>query len=129
MGEVLTTGKSFKVSHFAVGSGGHDPLDPITALAPDPSDTECPLSFFVDEVDEYYYAGDFCPVFICRLEQGEAVGEISSLCLIATMVYSPDPTDPEVYPTPIQFLFSIATMPIKVRTDTEIWSFSCGVQF
>jgi hypothetical protein len=120
MGLMLATGASFKITHFAVGAGGHDPLDPSTALTPNPADTDCPGTFFTDVIDSYYFAGDFCPVFVCNLEEGEAVGDVSSLCLIATTVYPVAGT---------QFLFSIATMPLKARTDMEKWVFEVGVQF
>lgn len=121
MGQMLVHGHAFKITHFAIGNAGHDPLDPSSALTPNPADTECPGSFFVDEVDDYYFAGDYCPVFICRLEEGEAVGEVSSLCLIGTMQTGPE--------AGTEFLFSIACSPLKIRTDLETWVYEVGIQF
>ena len=130
MAEALATGKSFKIDNFALGSNGHDPTNPTTALTPDPSQTECvpgssPM-FGPEPIDSYAYTGSFCPEFTCRVEEGEAVGVISSLCLIATYVYSPTPGDPDVGTT---FLYGIAHMPFWAKTDQDSREWKVTLRF
>ena len=70
----LITGKSFVLDHFSMGSAGHDPLDPTTALSPDPTATSCPSVVFGPEsVDASVLITPFCPQLTCRLEPLEAV--------------------------------------------------------
>ncbi len=120
MAQALATGKSFKIDNFALGSAGHDPNNMTTALTPDPSQTECvpggsPM-FGPEPVDSYAFGTAFCPTFTCRVEEGEAVGVVSSLCMIATYVYSPTPGDPDLGTT---FLFALANMPYWAKTDQD----------
>lgn len=130
LAEMLATGKSFKVTYFSVGDQGHDPSDPTIALAPDPSDTVCnkgqPVLFGPEPIDGYSYTGTFCPTFMCVVEEGEAVGVISTICLIATIVYSPTPGDPEVGQT---FVFAIANMPFWAKTDLDSRTWYISTQF
>ena len=123
--EGYATGKSFAVVGFSLGNAGHDPLDPRTALAPDPSLMDCPSVVFGPKaITSFNYANDTCPVFECRLEFGEAVTEFSSLCLIAQIVYSPIPNDPEVNDT---FLFAVINFPLRPKSDLEELVINVGV--
>lgn len=123
--EGWATGKSFAVVGFSLGSAGHDPFDPRTALAPDPSLMDCPsVAFGPKAIASFSYANDTCPVFECRLEFGEAVVEYSSLCLIAQILYSPVPGDPEVDTT---FLFAVVNFPLRSKTDLEELVINVGV--
>lgn len=138
--EMLATGKSFVVDSFVIGANGHDAVDPTLALTPDPTRTGCycgpigsPLESistaggcsFADMIDGVSFASATCPVFTCSVENGEATGAVSSLCLLGTVVYSPTPGDPEVG---TQFLFAIANFPLKFKTPTERFVYDVYVQ-
>lgn len=124
--ESWATGKSFQVIGFALGNAGHDPLDPTAAVAPDPGAMECQAVVFGPKAcSGFTFANDFCPVFECVLDYGEAVTLFSSVCLIAQIVYSPVPGDPELNDT---FLFAVANFPQRPKTDTEKLTIRVGVQ-
>jgi len=128
--EAIATGKSFKVDHFALTSKGHLESDPTIAKTPDPAQTTCdpddaPPSFY-DAIDSYSYTGTFCPEFTCTVSENEAVGRISSLCLIGTIVYSPTPGDPEIGVT---FLFAVANMPLWIKTDLDSRDWKVTIHF
>jgi hypothetical protein len=126
MAESMATGKSFRVVGFALGNAGHDPLDPTTALAPDPGLEDCQSVVFGPKgISSFTYANNACPVFECFLDYGEAVTLFSSICLIAQIVYSPIPNDPELNET---FLFAVATFPQRPKTDLEKLTLSIGIQ-
>ena len=130
----LITGKSFVVDRFVVGDAGHDPLDPTLAITPDPSRDGCYCSvpaidvaggcIFADVVDEVIESAT-CPVFRCILGPGEATGVVTSICLIATIVYSPDPLDPEIG---TQFCFAIANYPFRAKAPGDTFEFEIGIQ-
>jgi len=105
------TGKSFRVKYFAVSAGGHDPTDPTVALAPDPAALIMPgTPFFGPEpIDSYEITSDFCPKFICRIEENEVSGSVSSVGLYGEIVYSPTPADPELG---LIFLFAVYNRPV-----------------
>jgi len=127
LASALITGKSFQIDQFSVGSGGHDPLDPSTALTPDPAVTTCPSVVFGPEpVDAATLVSQFCPEFTCRLTPSEAVSSLSNICLIGTIIYSPLAGDPDVGTT---FLFAVGNFPLRVKTDTESLEFRVTVQF
>ncbi len=124
--EMLTTGKSFQIIGFTLGNAGHDPLDPTTALAPDPAITECPAVVFGPKaVASFTYANDYCPVWECVVDFGEGVTLFSSICLLAQIVYSPVPSDPELNTT---FLYAVAQFPQRPKLDTERLVLRVGVQ-
>lgn len=120
------TGKSFQVTSFALGNAGHDSLDPSSALAPDPGMEECQSVVFGPKaISGFTFANDTCPVFECFLDYGEAVALFSSVCLIAQIVYSPVPGDPELNDT---FLFAVANFPQRPKTDVERLTLRIGIQ-
>jgi hypothetical protein len=123
----VITGKSFQIDQFSVGSGGHDPLDPSTALTPDSTVTDCPSIVFGPEpVDAATLVSEFCPEFTARLAPSEAIAALSNICLIGTIIYSPLSGDPEVGTT---FLFAVGNFPLRVKTDVETLEFRVTVQF
>lgn len=124
--EMWTTGKSYQVIGFTLGNAGHDPLDPTTAIAPDPALTDCPAVVFGPKATaSFTYANDYCPVWECIVDFGEGVTLFSSVCLLAQIVYSPIPSDPELNTT---FLFAIANFPQRPKLDTEQLIIRLGVQ-
>lgn len=135
MAEMLATGKSFVVDKFVIGDAGHDPLDPTIAITPDPSRDGCYCTVpsitvaggcvFEDTIDSVSLTSAFCPVFTCILNPGEATGIVSSVCLIGTVIYSPDPLDPDLG---TEFAFAIANFPIRVKTPPDTYEFEIGIQ-
>lgn len=124
--EMWATGKSFAVVGFSLGNAGHDPLDPTTALTPDPSQEDCLSVVFGPKATAgFTYANDFCPVWECLVDVGEAVTLFSSVCLLAQIVSSPIPADPELNTT---FLFAVANFPQRPKVDTEQLLMRVGVQ-
>lgn len=118
--EMWMAGKSFQVKFFSVSAGGHDPTDPTVALAPDPASTSMPgTPFFGPEpVDGYEITTDFCPKFICRIEENEVAGSVSSVGLFGEIVCNPnDPLDPEIGTT---FLFAVYNRPLLVLAGDAV---------
>ena len=125
--DLTVNGTSFVVNQFEVGSGGHDPGNPIVALTPDTSQTELPnLTFGPEPIDEAGLPDDlFTPEFLCILQQNEAVGELSNIGLLAT--YVSVPANPSLVGT--TFLFAIGNFPLRVKVDTEVSEFPVSVIF
>lgn len=123
----LVTGKAFRILYFQIGSEGHDPADPLVALAVDPSLTALPGLVFGDEpVDDTGYLTPQCPYWECNLERTEAVGSsVSSIALIAEIIDNgSDPVD-EVG---TRFPYAIANMPLNVKTGSTRFEFTVGIQ-
>jgi len=130
MAQAIATAKCFAVNTFAVSSFGHDPANPTLALSPDPAQLECvpggvPL-FGPEPIDSYTYVGTHCPEFSCTVEEGEAVGVISSVCLLGTIQCSPIPLDPELG---LSFLFAVANMPYWAKTDQDSRTWKITIRF
>jgi hypothetical protein len=120
------TGKAFRVVGFQLGNAGHDPLDPTTALAPDPGATSVASSVFGPKaVSGFTYANDYCPVWECLVDFGEGVTLFSSVGLIAQIISSPVPSDPELNTT---FLYALANLPQRPKLDQEQLTILCGIQ-
>jgi len=113
-------GSSFQVKYFVVSAGGHDPLDPTTALAADASATSIPgtVLFGPEPIDSIEWTSITCPTFVCTIDQGEYTGELSSVGLIAEFVYA-GASDPSP-PTPgDQFLYALYNRPRVSLTSTD----------
>lgn len=127
-------GYGIKLTRFVVGSNGHDPTNPRLALTPDPSRSGCYCAseaittidgcLFSDLIDSVTWKTDYCPVYTCRLESGEAVGVVTSVCLIAEVVYSPIPSDPLVG---TEFLYAITNLPYRVKVNGEVLSLDIAI--
>jgi hypothetical protein len=124
--QMLADGKSFKVDSFVIGDKGHDPVNPMFALTPDPSRTGCYCTTEgIDIVSGCIFTGSVPdPSFTVTLEKGEATGVISSICLLGTIVYPT--TDPEYGE---QFLFAIANFPMRVKLPQERYVYDLTIQF
>jgi len=125
--EGWATGKAYAVIGFSLGNAGHDPLDPTTALAPDPSLDECPeVVFGPKAVSSFTFANNSCPVWECLVDYGEGVTLFSSVCLLAQIVYSPlGIADPELDTT---FIMAVANLPQRAKLDTEQLTIRVGIQ-
>lgn len=85
----LKYGYGFTVNYFVLGSGGHDPGNPTLALPLDTDVIELPQQFFGPEpIDLVTLVTTTCLEFTCVVQPGQAVGGISNLGLIATMLYN-----------------------------------------
>lgn len=119
------TGKSFQVVGFILGNGGHDPNDPTTKVTPDPDGTTVNLPVFGPKaISGYTFANNFCPIVECFLDAGEAVGLFSSLYLVAQVVYSPIPGDPEIGTT---FLYAVSHFAQRPKFDSEGLMLKVGI--
>lgn len=125
--DLTVNGTSFIVNQFEVGSGGHDPGNPIVALTPDTSLGNLPnITFGPEPIDESSLPNDlFTPEFCCFLQQNEAVGELSNIGLLATYISAP--ANPDLVGT--TFLFAIGNFPLRVKVDTEVVEFTVSVIF
>ena len=129
--EMMETGKSFKVTHFAISSDGHDPLDPTTARTPDPAETDCGSVIFTKAFvsGDVTYTSPTCPTWACNIVAGDITGSVSQICLIGTVEYCPTPGDPECVAPNTEFVVSIGTFPLKVITIHDSLTINVSIQF
>ncbi|TPG60128.1 hypothetical protein [Ewingella americana] len=89
--EELVTGQAaVKIVGFCVGTQGYDPNDVSTALTPDPTAESLENEVFRDNYDSVEFLNLFTPVFVCVLEEAEAVGPVGEIGLLAEVVLGPD---------------------------------------
>lgn len=132
--EAVRNGYAIQVTHFCVGSQGHDPDSPITALTPDPGFDPSPntsgdrippdavispLAVSSAEDDPY-----FATIWTCTLNKGVATGAISSLYLMAKVVYPVTHADYDNL-----FVYAMSYFPLTVKTDSESFSYRVGIQY
>ncbi len=121
-------GTCYQVKTFAVSAGGHDPLDPTTAITPDPAAIVMPGDppiFGPEPIDDFQLVADDCPVFVCIINQGEVTGGISTVALFAEIV------DSVANPAEIgtTFLFAVYNRPLLILTGTDAVEFRIQVFF
>jgi hypothetical protein len=127
--DMLQMGRSFTITDFSTGEGGHDSGDPAIALTPDPTATSLPLqSFGPKSIASKTLISPFCVEYLCGLNALEAVGPLSNIGLWAKFTYSPIPGDTLVTEGKT-FLFAIANFPLVVKTDAETRSISIQVNY
>jgi len=125
--DMLNIGRSFTITEFVTGEGGHDTGDPAVALTPDPTATSLPLqSFGPKTIASKTLISPFCVEYLCGLDALEAVGPLSNIGLMARFTYSPIVLDPLIGTS---FLFAIANFPLVVKTDAETRSISIQVNY
>ncbi len=127
-------GYGIKITKFVVGSYGHDPTNPRLALTPDPTRDGCYCGtealtttagcLFSDFIDGVTWKNDYCPIYSCRLETGEAVGIVSSICLIAEVLWSPVTGDPNVG---LEYLYATVNLPYRPKLAGEALLFDIAV--
>jgi hypothetical protein len=112
MGQDMIDGYGWKITRFAVGSGGHDQLDPTRALTPDTSVQTLPdLVFGPEDIDDDQLYAVYCPQFLCVLEEAEAIAALSNIGIYATMQAGPE--------VGTEYLYAIGNFPLKVKTSDE----------
>lgn len=127
LADMLANGRSFTVSSFVTGEGGHDVGDPNIALTPDPSVTALPSQTFGPKsITSKTLTSPYCVEFSCLLIASEAVGPLSNIGLLASINYSPIPADPLVGTT---FLYAHGNLPLSIKTDSEEKTFAVSVQY
>lgn len=125
--DMLAVGRSFTVTDFVTGQGGHDLSDPSVALSPDASVTTLPSQTFGPKnVASKTLISPTCVEILATLEATEGVGPLSNIGLIATVNFSPIIADPLLGTT---FLFAIANFPLSYKTDSEVRSFAVSLQY
>jgi hypothetical protein len=149
----LANGYAIQITHFAVGSQGHDEVSPLSAKKPDvglnptpgvtgdalPEDTV----FGPKEVGSFSLGSNLLSTWSCVLEKGEATSAVSSYYLLAKYVY-PNPAflngvdgDPNPSETSHAlyglydklWVWSYTNAPLKVKTDGERWTLLLGSRF
>jgi len=118
---MLQTGRVFLITNFAVSDGGHDPLNPNLALAPDPTLTALPSlpgdPVYTEPITSISAVSQYCVQYTCDLPAGTVTGPLSNLGLIGT--WQDDLS---------QFLFAIANFGYRVKLSTEDTTFIVQVQ-
>jgi hypothetical protein len=142
-------GYAYQVTHFCVGASGHDPDSPITAKTPDPDYDPIPLATgdrlpedrtidataITSAEDDPYYA----TIWTCVLPKTVATGPLSSIYLLAKMVYPGTPVGTQLadynaalvaagLPEVGKFwVHSFAYTPLSIKVDTEARTLPCAV--
>lgn len=123
--QMLATGKSFRVTHFAIGDLGHLPTDPTIALTPDPTITDFAYgNVLIKPVDSVAFPQITCPVWTCIVLPADYSGPISSLYLLGTVEYSPTVGDPDIG---LRFIFAVSTRPRVIKGPLDNFSFEAGI--
>jgi hypothetical protein len=144
-------GYAYQVTHFCVGSGGHDPESPITARTPDP-DYDPPALSIGDRLpedrvidataitsaeDDPYYA----TTWTCVLDMGVDTGTLSSVYLLDKLVYTGTPTPAQLatYEAALAtaglpavdklWVHSFAYTPLAIKVDTELKTLPVSVVY
>ena len=126
---MFLTGESFKLIHFTIGQGGHDPQDPRQTLTPDPSAIALPLENTTfqpkvfETINNKIYDGTTYQV-TAELDFMDAIGSISNIGIWGKVIF--DGTTPIDGPI---FLFSMGNFSLQVKTTTEQKRFICRFQF
>jgi hypothetical protein len=125
----LLYGYGFRVDYFVLGAGGHDPGNPTIALPLDTDVTELPGQFFGPEpIDVKELVTATCPRFICIAQPGEAVGGISNLGLIATVLSVPSGSPVDAPAVGSTFLYAICNFPLRYKVSASRETFTISVK-
>jgi hypothetical protein len=125
----LLYGYGYKIEYFVLGAGGHDPGNPMLALPLNTDVTELPAQFFGPEpVDVAELVNATCPRFTCIVQPGEAVGGISNIGLIGTIVYVPSGSPPGAPTVGDTFLHSISNFPLRYKLSSSRETFTVSIK-
>jgi len=113
----LIYGYGFEIQFYVLGAGGADPGNPTLALPLNLSVTSLPGQFFGPQpIDQSRLLNPTCCQFICIAQPGQAVGPISNLGLVATVLSVPagSPVDAPVLGS--TFLYAITNFPLRYKS-------------
>ena len=108
---------AFKITEFAVGTGGYDPSYPLASTLVDPSKQELISEVFrgpVNTVETPLISG-IAKAFICRLAREDLQAGIGEFGLIAEILWSPYSS--EIGTT---FLFAAVHQPLSGKTLNHV---------
>lgn len=112
---------SWQITSFAVGTGGYHPANVTQTLQVDPTRTELMNEIFRDTYDHTEQINQFGTVFVCHLQEDEALGGIGEVGLVA-MYTSGESAGQE-------FLFSIAHTGYITKTNNTTVTFRIALPF
>jgi hypothetical protein len=116
----LLYGYGFKINYYVLGSGGHDPNNPTVALPLNTDVLVLPGQFFGPEpIDVSALITPTCPQFTCIVKPGQAVGGISNLGLIATVLSVPAGSPVSAPVVGSTFLYAIVNFPLRYKTSAS----------
>ncbi len=111
-------GTAIQITHFEVGSAGHDTGDPTQALTADPTWTATPGVYFGPKAITSVTTSGLSRIFTCDLDTTEGVGVLTSLGLIGTIV-SVGASDPRGLTVGSTFLAAVVTFPYANKYSGE----------
>ena len=125
----LIYGYGFEIQYYVLGAGGADPGNTTLALPLDLSVTSLPGQFFGPQpIDVSQLLNPTCCQFVCIAQPGEAVGPISNLGLIATVLSVP-PGSPLSAPTVgSTFLYAITNFPQRYKSASTRETFNVTIK-
>jgi hypothetical protein len=125
----LLYGYGFRIDYFVLGAGGHDPGNPGIALPLDTDVSSLPGQFFGPEpVDARDLVTATCPRFTCVAQPGEAVGGISNIGLVATILSVPPESPPDSPSVGSTFLYAICNMPLRYKVSASRETFNISIK-
>jgi hypothetical protein len=116
----LTDGTSIRITHYAVGTSGYDPANPLSAIVVDPTATSLISEVYRDTIDLYETAtlDGTAKSFVARIGREDLAAGIGEIGLFATILDSPFP-----FEVGTQFLFAVAHQPLNVKTLNHVTSY------
>ncbi len=120
MARSIAEGLSFKVDKFAVGVGGYDISDPLSAIEVDPAAETLISEIFRSDVTlvENPTTNQTVKSFLCRVGKNDVAAGIGEIGLFATITHSEFSS--EIGKT---FLFALAHQPLQAKTNSHVVSF------
>jgi len=116
----ITDGTSIRITHFAVGTSGYDPANPLSAVSVDPTATSLVSEVYRDTIDlvETATLDGTSKSFVARIGRDELAAGIGEIALIAQIIDSPFPFEIGTF-----FAFAIAHQPLNVKTLNHVTSY------
>jgi hypothetical protein len=120
MARSLIDGTSFRITHYALGSSGYDPSNPLVATAVDPNASALESEIYRDTIDlvETATLDGTAKSFVARVGRTDLEAGIGEVALVATILSSPFVSE-----VGTQFLFALAHRPLQVKTDRDVVSY------
>lgn len=116
----LLYGYGFRIDYYVLGAGGHDPGNPTVALPLNIDVTSLPGQFFGPQpIDIKELVTATCPQFTCIVQPGQAVGGISNLGLIATVLSVPSGSPVSAPTVGSTFLYAIVNYPLRYKVASS----------